>query len=178
MDPIEQSQLLAILYTLEPKRCLEWGSGGSTKTLLERCAFVERWVSVEHDAAWHANVAQSVSDPRLTLRLEVPAKPCPTGDQDALIAWCAEAEHERSVLASYVDFPASLGDEPFDFVLVDGRARRFCVQEGFRLLRPGGVLVLHDAQREDYHDALRACGEPLFLEPWKQGQIALLRKAG
>jgi hypothetical protein len=35
---------------------------------------------------------------------------------------------------------------------------------------------LHDAQRTDYHDALRAVGSPVFLTPWKQGQVCLLRK--
>lgn len=44
------------------------------------------------------------------------------------------------------DFPATLGTS-FDFVRVDGRARSLCVREGFELLRPGGVLVMQDAQR-------------------------------
>ena len=34
MDPVEYSQLQAILETLAPRICLEWGSGGSTQTLL------------------------------------------------------------------------------------------------------------------------------------------------
>ena len=34
MDPIEHSQVLAVLYALGPARCLEWGSGGSTKSFL------------------------------------------------------------------------------------------------------------------------------------------------
>jgi hypothetical protein len=59
---------------------------------------------------------------------------------------------------------------------VDGRARCFCLKEGFDLLRPGGVIVLHDAQRADYHDAVKSLGEAIFLEPWKQGQICLVRK--
>ena len=37
MDPAEFSQMLAILYTLEPRQCLEWGSGGSTKAVLAAC---------------------------------------------------------------------------------------------------------------------------------------------
>ena len=44
------------------------------------------------------------------------------------------------------DFAATLGTS-FDFVRVDGRARSLCVREGFELLRPGGVLAMHDAHR-------------------------------
>jgi hypothetical protein len=175
MDPIEFSQMLAVLHTLAPRRGLEWGSGGSTKAVLEHCAFVERWVSIEHDAAWHGRVAEDVRDPRLLLQLMEPDVAATDPSEKTLIEWAAGAETDRSVMQRYLDFPGSL-DEAFDFVLVDGRARCFCIQEGFRLLRPGGVLLLHDAQREAYHPALRSVGTPVFLEPFKQGQIAMVRK--
>ena len=38
--------------------------------------------------------------------------------------------------------------------------------------------MLHDAQRTEYHDMLRRIGTPRFLEPWEQGQIAMVRKPG
>jgi len=176
MDPIELSQLTAILFTLAPERCLEWGSGGSTKAILERCAFVKQYVSVEHHREWYEKVRELVTDPRLTLKHVAPDEPPPAGaTEEALVRWNAEAEHEPARMASYVAFPRTLG-VTFDFVLVDGRARCFCLKEGFDLLRPGGVIVLHDAQRTDYHDAVNALGDAIFLEPWKQGQICLVRK--
>jgi hypothetical protein len=177
MDPIEHSQVLAVLYALQPARCLEWGSGGSTQSFLANCPFVREWVSVEHDAHWAKQVREALSDPRLSLHHVAPDRPL-AGEKHSeaeMNRWNARAEHEPELMASYVGFPRSLSGS-FDFVLVDGRARRFCIAEGFQLLRAGGVLVLHDAQREDYHDALRAEGDPVFLRPWKQGQIALLRK--
>ncbi len=177
MDPIELSQLLAILETLSPARCLEWGCGGSTKAILERCPFVEEYVSVEHVGAWYEKVKTQVTDPRLSLH-HVPAdEPLPPGEHPhpAVVAWDARAEVEPAIMRSYVEFPATLGKR-FDFVLVDGRARRFCLATGFELLRSGGVVVLHDAQREQYHDAIKALGRAVFLEPYKQGQIALVRK--
>lgn len=64
----------------------------------------------------------------------------------------------------------------FDLVFVDGRARRFCLSAGWALLRPGGVMALHDAQRPLYHDVLFSLGQPLLLEPWRRGQLAILRK--
>lgn len=177
MDPIEFSQLLAIVHALAPKRCLEWGSGGSTRALLERCPFIEQYVSVEHDGEWYKQVRQQVHDPRLDLHHVAPDKPMGPGQHShpEIVAWDANAEVDREVLAQYIGYPATLGQE-FDFVLVDGRARRFCLAAGWELLRRGGVMVLHDAQRTQYHDAVQALGPALFLEPWKQGQICLMRK--
>lgn len=177
MDPIEFSQLCAVLETLAPRHVLEWGCGGSTKAVLERSPFIERYVSVEHVGDWYAKVKAQVTDPRLSLH-HVPAdQPLSPGSHshETIVAWDARAEAEPAVMKSYVEFPASLGLS-FDFVLVDGRARRFCLAKGFELLRSGGVIVLHDAQREQYHDALRALGRAVFLEPYKQGQIALVHK--
>ncbi len=177
MHPIELSQLLAILHTLSPKHILEWGAGGSTRVLLEQGSSVERHVSIEHDRAWADKVRSIVTDPRLSLVHIPPDKPLniasPT--QKQIEAWDASAEIDLSVLAAYVAYPKTLGIR-FDFILVDGRARCFCLREGFELLRPGGVIVLHDAQRTQYHDALRSLGKPVFLEPWQQGQIAFVRK--
>jgi hypothetical protein len=178
MDPVEHSQVLAALHSLAPSRCLEWGSGGSTQSLLASCEFVREWVSVEHDEAWYQQVRASIDDPRLSLHHVLPDRPLPPGkhSEAEANAWNARAEHEPELMASYVGRPRALGAATFDFVLVDGRARRFCIQEGFALLRAGGLLILHDAQRTDYHDALRAVGSPVFLTPWKQGQVCLLRK--
>ena len=78
-------------------------------------------------------------------------------------------------MADYVARPGQLGME-FDFVLVDGRARIHCLVEGWKLLRPGGVILIHDAQRPEYHDTVRSLGRAVFLEPWEQGQICFVRK--
>lgn len=173
----EFAQLLALLHTLAPARCLEWGSGGSTRALLEQCPFVERYVSIEHDRTWYDKVRSAVADPRLELHHVPPEEPPPPRSRFRKLhqAWDARAERERPLLARYVAFPATLGVR-FDFVLVDGRARSFCLAEGWSLLRPGGMLVLHDAQRPEYRDALFALGTPTLLTPWRRGQLALLRR--
>ena len=178
MDPIEHSQVLAVLHTLAPHRCVEWGSGGSTQNLLQNCPFVREWVSVEHQKDWFEKVRDNISDPRLFLSHVAPDRPLPPGvhNEADINGWNARAELEPELMASYVGRPRALGGGAFDFVLVDGRARRFCIREGFDLLRSGGVLILHDAQRAEYHDALAAAAKPCFLSPWKQGQVCLLRK--
>lgn len=177
MDPAEFSQVRAVLEAVAPRRCLEWGSGGSTRAILELCDFVETYVSVEHVAPWHEKVSQAVKDPRLTLHLVPPdcALPGPKAKREEILAWDRRAEDDASMMQSYVALPRTLGLE-FDFVLVDGRARNFCMKEGFDLLRPGGVLVLHDAQRTEYHAVANSLGRAVFLEPFHQGQICIIRK--
>jgi methyltransferase family protein len=173
----EFSQVLASLYALAAASCLEWGSGGSTRAILEHCSFVRRYVSIEHDRGWHDRVRSEVTDPRLELHY-IPAEEA--APPRSLLntrrrRWNARAESDRRLLANYIDFPGTLG-VLFDWVFVDGRARSFCLSAGWNLLRPGGLLVLHDAQRPEYQDVLSSLGRPLLLTPWRKGQVALLRK--
>jgi hypothetical protein len=177
MSPVEYSQLRAIVSSIAPRVCLEWGSGGSTRALLEDCPFITRYVSIEHDSGWHAHVAERIRDPRLSYHLVPPdVPPVPAGGSRAANAeWDERAEVDPAMLRSYVGFPRSLGLK-FEFVLVDGRARNFCIVEGLDLLTSRGVLVLHDAQRPEHQAVMRSYGEAVFLTPWKQGQIALVRK--
>jgi len=177
MHPVEISQLTAIVESVAPRRCLEWGSGGSTLHLLEVCPCIERFISVEHDAEWHERVNDRSMDPRLELHLVLPNQSLaienPTGEQ--IEEWDLRAEHDLELMRDYVQLPAQLG-LTFDFVLVDGRARNFCLRVGFDLLRSGGVMAIHDAQRREYRKTLDSLGRAAFLEPWRQGQICLVRK--
>jgi hypothetical protein len=177
MDPIEFSQVTAVIEAVAPRNFLEWGSGGSTRALLENCPFVERYVSIEHDPLWHGQVSARIRDPRLSLHL-VPADvptPDPKSHKTIKADWNLRAETDASMMRTYVGFPRTLGLQ-FQLVLVDGRARTFCLREGFDLLAPNGVLLLHDAQRSEYHETMRSLGRAVFLTPWKQGQVCLLRK--
>jgi len=180
MSPAEFSQLMTAIWATRPRRFLEWGSGGSTQTILAQCPFIERYVSLEHDPGWYERVKQAVDDPRLELHLVEATRPEPprrilNATKPRRNRYRLESETDQSLFAAYANFPRSLG-ETFDFVLVDGRARRFCMPVGFELLNPGGIMAIHDAQREIYHPVIRSLGEPLFLEPWDRGQICLLRK--
>ena len=181
MDPIEWSQVQAIVHTLAPKSMVEWGSGGSTKAFLEMCPYLDRLVSVEHNQEWYARVRDDIVDPRLEYHHVAPAVEEPQfvpNDREALevlIAWGQRCEDDRSVMRDYIDLPAGLGQQ-FDLAFVDGRARVFCLEAGWKLLAPGGILMLHDAQRTQYHETFARLGDPIYLEPYKQGQVAFLRK--
>lgn len=187
MHPIEQSQVRAVLETLAPRRVLEWGAGGSTRWLLQDFPSIERCVSIEHNRQWHEIVRERMAgEARLELHLIEPSEPEPqllergSSAQKrerrlARQAYRRRAEVDPALFGAYIEFPAGLGCS-FDFVLVDGRARSLCVRAGYALLRPGGILLLHDAQRAEYHEAMRAVGRPIFLEPWELGQVCFVRK--
>lgn len=140
----------AILDALPPGgRMLEWGSGGSTSYFADNLPPGATLLSIEHDPAWHRQVAEAIGkNDRLTLRL-VPAEG-PLGRN-------ATAEEEDPCpLRSYIH--AADGDGPFDVILVDGYARGSCLARARDLLRPGGTVFLHDAQRPWYDEAKRSCG--------------------
>jgi len=188
MDDVEFSQLLAALHTLRPKRVLEWGSGGSTVALLKHCPYIETMVSVEHDKRWFEHVVSNIQDPRLTLQLVEPQK-----YQDIFEKSCCQknlvtrwgvkraferfkdlAEQDASAMADYIRKPRSLHPS-YDFILVDGRARIHCLKEGYEPLKPGGVMMLHDAQRPEYLATLSSLPH-IFLHPWSRGQLCLIPK--
>lgn len=185
MDPIEWSQLASLLCAARPKRMLEWGCGGSTRAILTRCPFIDELHSIEHDEAWAQRVRDLVDDPRLTVHHVAPEiaqperKPMDPVAADRYFRWTEDCEDDPSIMADYVAKGQELGE--FDFIVVDGRARIHCWSAGFGMLRPGGILVMHDAQRPRYQETLDSVStesNPVVrLEPWKQGQVTFVRKA-
>ena len=159
MGPVEWSQLQAVLVALGPRRMVEWGAGGGTRAVLAACNTLERYVSIEHDRGWYERLATQIHDPRLQLEHVAAnlSEPPPVASEKAARerheAWVDRCERDPEAMRDYVARPAQLIAD-VDLVLIDGRARSFCVVEGHRLLRPGGVLLIHDAQRPAYRAAL------------------------
>lgn len=183
MHPIEFSQVLAVLHTLAPRRVVEWGSGGSTLAFPRRFPGIERWLSVEHNRAWQERVRDKVDDPRVVLELRLPTEPEPEmfeagggTTRPEYVAWAQRCEDDPAILRDYVHCPREHFDA-VDLAFVDGRARVHCITAGWALLREGGMLVVHDAQRDVYRSALESLGPtPRWLDPWVVGQVCLVRK--
>ncbi|MFO0750396.1 MAG: class I SAM-dependent methyltransferase [Myxococcota bacterium] len=177
MHPIELSQIRAVFEAVQPRRVLEWGTGGSTRYLLENGPYIERFVSIEHHPGWVEKVRAAVRDPRLTLHHV--AADIPPPDINAPISkqvpWIEKAEIDPAIMATYAAFPRSLG-ERFDLAFVDGRGRIFCMPVAWELLEPGGVMIVHDAQRAVYRPTMAALGRATFLEPYHSGQVAVMKK--
>lgn len=116
-----------LLELLPPQRVLEFGPGTSTRLVLAHSR--AQIVSVETSRPWFRRYQREFGDdPRVDLRLRD-------------VGWDMEA------LAEDVG-------RGFDLVFVDGGARQEALFESRSLVSPGGVVVVHDAHRDDYYWAM------------------------
>lgn len=118
---------------------LEWGTGGSTvhySSCLLGWAANFNWLGIEYNAEWHKTVQEAAPQVEMVL-FDVGNTKC---------------KQKFTEMDAYVAYPATLGRK-WDIIFVDGRKRRRCLIEASQLLKPGGVVILHDAQREYYHCA-------------------------
>ena len=127
----------AILYLesiIEPGMvAFEWGSGSSTLWLAVDLQ-VTMVVSIEHDQEWYAKTRNELAPfivPHCITYLAALG-----GDYEARI----------------LRFP----DAYFDLVIVDGRNRAACIANAAAKVKPGGLLVLDNSEREQYQAAVAA----------------------
>lgn len=188
MGPIDLALLETVLETLAPRFVLEWGSGGGTHHVLEHFPCIERYISIEHDDNWFELVKKHITDPRLELYL-VPLDGAleefeATRFPPSLLEKKKHKkmfDHFRKITEEHPEHTKSYVNRPrdfnvkFDFALVDGRGRNFCLPVAWELVRSGGVIILHDAQRPEYRTALKDL--PHRIVPvYSRGQICLIRK--
>lgn len=120
-------------------KVFEYGGGGSTLWFLDRGAEV---VTVEHHDAWADTLESYASASGWTLLR-------------------ASAEHEYAEYVAAVD---AYPKDHFDVVLVDGRERARCLLAAASRVRPGGMLILDDSDRERYTSAAEQV-------PWPREQV-------
>ncbi|GGE59406.1 hypothetical protein EV200_103499 [Pedobacter psychrotolerans] len=114
----------------------EYGSGSSTIFYAERAGKV---TSVEHDKGWFDKVKG-------------------TSPANAEMIFCElhrDGEYARK---------ATLLDNKFDIIIVDGRDRVNCCKYSLEALSPDGVIILDDSEREVYQPARVLLKENGFKE--------------
>jgi glycosyltransferase involved in cell wall biosynthesis len=102
---------------------LEWGAGTSTKyfpELLQKHGIEYTWTAVEHDPKW-ADVVKKKGIKNVGI----------------ILAGKDTAEYLT---------PTGL----YDVIYVDGRNRVKCLQHAKSILKPDGIVIVHDAERERY----------------------------
>jgi predicted O-methyltransferase YrrM len=104
---------------------LEWGSGRSTLWLARRIGAL---TSVEDGEDWYAEIERRLGAAGIA---NVRYRLCPPGRGDA----------------AYVEVADEFDDASLDFALVDGSFRCLCANRALAKLRPGGVLVVDNANR-------------------------------
>ncbi len=142
-DQIELVERILLSFGKRKLNILEWGSGGSTlyfSQLLEKHGIDYEWISVEHSSKWYNQFIGKVPQGKIKVILK---------KQKAGNPATINLDH-------YVHYPRELTNKNkppqfFDFILVDGRARARCLVEAKFLVKPDGIIMLHDAEREKYH---------------------------
>ena len=155
MTALDSRAITHIVRRADPRYVLEWGSGHSTGRFPREAPHLERWVSVEHDAAWHERIKERERHGAVKLALVPPDGPGATVGG-------------RATFKDYVSFPAGLGLR-FDLVIIDGMDRLECLRATPALLSERGLMVLHDAQRYDYAALLGGLGPHVELEDPRNG---------
>lgn len=107
---------------------LEFGSGRSTLWFAKR---IEHLTSVEHHELWYRKVRQMLEDHEQS-NVDYRLIPMDKEDRDAGDA-------------AYVKILDHIRTDSIDVVLVDGIYRDFCALKALRVIRPGGILVLDNA---------------------------------
>ncbi|MGB2866978.1 MAG: hypothetical protein WBD36_00885 [Bacteroidota bacterium] len=139
-------------------RIFEYGSGGSTLFWLK---WKPELVSVEHDSSWHALMAQRIQPGTgVQYRLVPPEKRAAArlGDASDSNLFASSDELYRGFsFETYVRQIEKFPDRYFDLVVVDGRARPSCLRWSAQKVKPGGFLVLDNAEREYYTSRVKEC---------------------
>lgn len=151
-------------------RIFEYGSGGSSihfpRFLRERgLCFI--WFSLEHDPEWADWVCRGLEKHALhdvhllltTVPHVAPARLNRTAHRRNMVK-----DGRRFDYGAYTETPGRIF-RGYDLILVDGRDRKRCLETAIPLLRPGGFVAFHDAQRDYYRCALERHPEGTFRTP-------------
>jgi predicted O-methyltransferase YrrM len=111
---------------------LEWGSGRSTVWFARR---VGHLVSVEDNREWFDLVGAMLANDNLGARVDRRYVPCDLAEQD-------EPDSHP-----YADVTSKIADRSLDFALVDGNIRAACFRNVLPKIKPGGLLILDNANR-------------------------------
>jgi hypothetical protein len=132
----------------------EYGSGLSTVFFARK---LKHLVSVEHHEAWHRHV-QSLFEKENIRNVDyhlIPPNtqaenPAPEGGGLASPVSPADPLQGAHPYTDYARFISKYPDAHFDFILIDGRARVACSIQAIPKLKPGGIFVLDNSEREKY----------------------------
>ena len=125
-------------------RVLEWGSGGST---LFFSKYVKSWDTIEHNVNWISEMQKYTKD-LSNVRFH-----------SAKHTWnhAKNSDGTYKEFREYVEVPAHFENvQPYDIIIIDGRARVECGRSVLRnrLLAGNGVVLIHDWERCMYKEIL------------------------
>jgi len=133
-----------IIAKVKPKKVLEWGSGYSTLYWHRLLSKDATWLAVEHNKLWADRLTELNDNPNVTIKCVEPEN----------AEWTDEyGDGAYSDLSEYINYPTTQGK--FDLIIIDGRGRKDCAVVASDLITENGIVILHDANREWYHEPLK-----------------------
>jgi hypothetical protein len=134
-------------------RVFEYGSGGST---LFWTRFGAHCTTIESDAEWETLIRgrlTAADDVDLRLVPGVPPKVNAALDLDSANPESYATDWPAFENWTFVDYVCQIDSFPdgyFDVILVDGHARASCIKHSYRKVKPGGILILDNADIAPY----------------------------
>lgn len=123
-----------LLREHQPASCLEWGSGAST-VHFSRHSVIKSWLAIEHNGHYVSYLSDKIS-PKVN------------------VIWVDKEW--------YIDC-VKLGKK-YDFILIDGEQRELCLKTAFEILKPGGIILLHDSGRFEYQSFINKYPHKILSE--------------
>ena len=158
----EANAIKMLIADRKPERCLEWGSGYSTVKFSKALPPSGTWTAIEHDEAWFERVKSLLGQRGdVTVHLVPPHQPKWEGDGD------------RDTFHDYIEATGIDTSGGYDLIIVDGRARSQYLGTAAKLLKPDGLCILHDANREAYWPSLEHFAFSCKLLSGRPGALGL-----
>ncbi len=127
-------------YLKKDMQLFEWGAGGSTVFYSD---LVKHVVSIEYDESYFAFVEKQLKEKENVELILMP--PQEEGNYKSF-----SPHHIGSYFDNYVKTINAYPDQSFDVIVVDGRQRNACFRIALRKLKPDGIIVFDNFDREIY----------------------------
>lgn len=162
------------------KVAFEYGSGASTLYFCER---IKMLVSVEHDKTWFNTLSEEMRERKVSnceLKLIEPEEIEGEVPRYSSTSYTSAYRPDLYGSLSFKRYVTSINqyqDRHFDLVFIDGRARAACIPHALPKVREEGYLVLDNADRSIYSQALKVLENyerqdffgigPINVTPWQ-----------
>lgn len=157
----------------ERLRVFEWGMGTSTvyyPAYLRSLGIEFDWYAVDNSREWYEWVRRRVRRTALEDKVHLACMEFPSfwmlPGYSVEPSICLNTYPQVEPITRYIAQPRMLGGS-FDVILIDGRFRRRCLLEARTAVAPDGLVLLHDAYRKHYHQALSVYPSGCFIRGGK-----------
>lgn len=154
-----------LILSLNPKTSLEWGAGTGTHFFTDFISKDSKWISIEHNEEWAETVKKQINKPNVSIIHKGPNNEPAPGAYYGLVDYkINDGTYED--FKDYIEYPSEY--TPYDLVLIDGRARTQCLEQSVNLLSDNGVVILHDANRTQYHEGFKNYRQGILFQDQRE----------